>query len=226
MPLASLSIIRYKKRFIPFALLAMAVHHIPLWFNKNISFYKLMGTGRNGTFDKVPDWQQWAVLIVSEDEKERPLLPEFLNGWYNFFGCETFSILLEPIEGHGFWDGKKPFGILERKTDYEGRMAVLTRATIRLRKLRFFWNHVAPVSNRMRQAAGFEFSAGIGELPWIKQATFSVWSSKEAMKAFAYGTSEHAEVIQKTRQQDWYSQEMFVRFKIIETKGTVLGKNP
>jgi hypothetical protein len=47
----------------------------------------------------------------------------------------------------------------------------------------------------------------------------------EQMKTFAYG-SKHAEVIKKTRSEDWYSEELFARFRIIESSGTVNGKDP
>jgi hypothetical protein len=78
----------------------------------------------------------------------------------------------------------------------------------------------------MQTAEGFITSVGIGEIPWIKQATFSVWQSKESMKAFAYGMKEHAEVIKKTRQQQWYSEDMFVRFIITGSVGSIRGQNP
>jgi heme-degrading monooxygenase HmoA len=63
-------------------------------------------------------------------------------------------------------------------------------------------------------------------MPWIKQATFSIWQSKAAMKQFAYQMKEHAEVIRKTRQDNWYSEEMFIRFKILASFGSLHGKNP
>ena len=239
--LVSLTIIRYKKIFIPFALAAMAVHRLPLWMNKNISFYKLMGCGKNGSFDTMPDLQQWAVLTIScmepgvaglqvfdngETNICKELFGSFIAKWFSFFKCETYTLLMEPIESHGLWDGKKVFGDLPAKSDYTGIIAVLTRATIRINKLKYFWQNVAPVAQRMHTAKGFLFSAGVGEIPWIKQATFSIWQTKEEMKAFAYGTKEHAEVIQKTRKQDWYSEEMFTRFKIIKTIGSIKGKDP
>ncbi|RYD69338.1 MAG: DUF3291 domain-containing protein [Sphingobacteriales bacterium] len=206
----------------------MAVHHLPLLFNKNISFYKLMGSGKNGTFDKTPDWQQWSILCVSHKliANDKPVYGSFIKNWYRFFGCELFTMILEPTEGHGTWDGKKAFGELKPKSDYDGRIAVLTRATIRINKLKYFWQNVAPVAKKMSTANGFIFSAGIGEVPWIKQATFSVWKNKESMLAFAYGMKEHAEVIQKTRKQKWYSEDMFTRFKIIGNDGTIKGKDP
>ncbi len=220
----------------PFAILSMALFHFPLWFNKRLSFYKLMGSGKNGTFDKSPDWQQWAILTVQAAElaagkpgerpSQRQLLGGFINGWLNFFKCESYQLLMEAIESHGYWDGKRSFGELPAKSDYEGAVAILTRATIRLNKLKYFWENVAPVANEMRVAKGFLFSAGVGEVPWIKQATFSVWQCKEDMKAFAYGMKVHTEVIQKTRKQNWYSEDMFTRFRIVNTSGTLRGVNP
>jgi len=229
----SLTIVRYKKRFIPFAFFSMAIFHLPLWARK-ISFYKLMGSGKNGTFDKTPDLQQWAIIAVHRDlhefADEKPgnqlLYGKFIAKWWAFFNCETFTLFLEPLESHGSWNGKKAFGELPAKSGYEGPVAVLTRATIRINKLKYFWLNVAGVANKMAGAKGFITSFGIGEMPWIRQATFSIWQSKEAMKAFAYGMKEHAEVIQKTRKQRWYSEDMFTRFRIISHTGTLRGKDP
>lgn len=230
----TLTIIRYPKRFIYFALLAMAVHRLPLWLNKNISFYKLMGSGKNGSFDKHPDWQQWGILAVHDALEmgiQEPALPaalygSFIGKWLRFFKCETWTIFLTPMAGHGSWDGQQPFGDLARNTAFEGPVAVLTRASIRISKLRAFWQNVDGVASQMNGAAGFVTSFGIGELPFIKQATFSIWQSSEAMKQFAYQRPEHQEVIKKTRQQNWYSEDMFVRFKPLKTSGTIRGSDP
>ncbi len=234
--IVSLTIIRYRKRFIPFAILAMAVHHIPLWLNRKISFYKLLGCGRNGTFDKNPDWQQWGILTATTEEPAIStgnasdltgiLYGRFISYWFKFFNAETWTILLEPIEGHGKWDGKEAFGKYEKQSSYTGPVAVLTRATIRLSKLADFWKNVGSVAVQMNGAAGFVTSVGIGEMPFIKQATFSIWQSKDAMKAFAYQMREHQEVIKKTRKENWYSEDMFTRFKPLHSHGTIRGVNP
>lgn len=235
----SLTIIRYPKRFVFFAFLAMVVFRFPLWFNKRSLFWKLMGSGKNGRFDKKPDLRQWAIFSVSSIRfKEvqlkhyrgelllQKLYGKFISRWLSMFNCETVTYLLESVEGHGLWDGKKIFEGLPQKSDYEGQVAVLTRATIRLGKLRQFWKYVDGVGNKMAQADGYITSYGIGEVPWIKQATFSVWKNKEAMKSFAYHTKEHQEVIQKTRKDNWYSEDMFVRFKITGCIGSLKGVNP
>jgi hypothetical protein len=48
----------------------------------------------------------------------------------------------------------------------------------------------------------------------------------EKMKAFAYGSKEHADVIRKTRKEDWYSEELFARFKVISSIGKPNGVDP
>ncbi len=127
------------------------------------------------------------------------------------------AILLEPQEGHGLWNGKEVFGILPKSgTGWQGPIAVLTRATIRLSKAKSFWKHVDSVASQMATAEGFVTSYGIGEIPFIKQATFSVWQSKQSMQDFAYKLPKHKEVVRKTHQQKWYSEDMFVRFRLLK----------
>ena len=230
----TLTIIRYKSWSIPFAFIAMAIFRIPLSLNRNISFYKLMGCGKNGTFDKKPDLNQWAILTVrpSRENNDLPLLSvknyygNFIHFWLQAFRCEVYTLLLTPLEGHGLWDKKKVMGDFFPKQTHVGPIATLTRATIRLNRLSHFWKHVAPVASQMDKAPGYITSVGIGEVPWIKQATFSIWKSAEDMKAFAYGMQAHKEVIKKTRQEKWYSEDMFVRFKITDRTGTWKGKDP
>lgn len=229
----SLTIVRYPAWAIPFAFLGMAWMRIPLYLNKKISFFKLMGSGKNGTFDKTPDLRQWAIMCVFDERNfngmeiaHKPVYGKSIARWLKWFGCEIYSLSLDPVEGHGLWDGTQPFGDLKKKADHEGMIAVLTRATIRFSRLSYFWKHVAPVAAQMSKAEGFITSVGIGEIPWIKQATFSIWESREAMKAFAYKNREHAEVIKKTREQRWYSEDMFIRFRITHCTGTLRGSNP
>ncbi len=232
--ICTLTIARYPKYFGWVGILSMAVFHFPLFLKKQISFYKLMGCGKNGTFDKTPDWRQWAVLVVNSEKlivnnlilNHKSQIPNLLNGWFKFFHAEVFTIVLQPIEGHGTWDGKQVFGNLPKQTDYEGLIAVLTRATIRFSKLKNFWQNVDAVASQMLGAKGFVTSFGIGEVPFIKQATFSIWDSKTDMKNFAYNLHQHKDVIRKTHKENWYSEDMFTRFVPIACYGTINGINP
>ncbi len=235
----SLTIIKYPRRFIVFGFFAMALFRLPLWLGRRSSFWKLMGSGKGGTFSKKPDVTQWAILNASTlhfkhvqlknssaEIAIKKLYGPFINWWLDFFSCETLTYLLVPVEGHGLWDGKKAFGELPHKSDYEGKIAVLTRATIRMSQQKNFWGHVEAVSDEMNKAPGFIKSYGIGEVPYLKQATFSVWESKAAMKAFAYGSQLHKDVIAKTHKEDWYSEDMFVRFRIDGCISSTRQNNP
>lgn len=225
--IVSLTIIRYRKAMIPFALLAMAIHRLPLALQKGCTFWKLLGSGRNGTFDLYPDWQQWGLLAAWTDRETFDKFDKrgFLAKWWNKLAIERWTVLLEPLQSHGKWDGKTPFDNLN-VTEYSGIIAVLTRATIRFDRLKAFWGNVDSVANIMASAPGYITSFGVGEAPVYRQATFSIWRSVADVKAFAYASKEHAEVIKKTRDENWYSEELFARFKPIASFGTINGKNP
>ena len=64
---AFLTIVRYPKWTAWAGFLSMAFFRLPLFFNKNATFYKLLGCGKKGTFDKVPDLQQWAILVITDE---------------------------------------------------------------------------------------------------------------------------------------------------------------
>lgn len=239
---ATLTIVRYPAWLSWAGFISMAIFRLSLWFNGKVHFWKLLGCGKNGTFDKTPDFQQWGLLAVYHQpvlsnhnlpvQVQEPFsLHQSLYGsmiarWWKLFNCETWTIFLQPIEGHGLWDGKQAFGPLPKNSDYDGCLAVLTRATIYLNKLKPFWQNVTGVARLMAGSPGFITSLGIGEVPWIKQATFSIWQSKPAMIDFAYKMKEHVTVIRKTHQENWYKEDMFVRFKILAASGTIKGKNP
>lgn len=223
----SLTIVRYRKPLVPVALFAMAIHRLPLMLQRGCTFWKLLGSGKNGTFDLTPDWQQWGLLAVwnSQQDFERFNQRSFISRWWKMFAHEQWTILCEPLQSHGKWDGKQPFGN-PQAGNYQGPVAVLTRATIRTRRLKNFWNNVDEVANMMTSAKGYITSIGIGEAPVYRQATFSVWESLDDVKNFAYRSRQHAEVIKKTRSEDWYSEELFARFKPVGTFGTLHGNDP
>ena len=215
--LCTLIIVRYPKYLGVFGFFSMMIFRLPLILDSKIKFWKLMGSGKNGTFDIKPDLNQWALLYTTTEPSA--YIPLFIKNYFKFFKCDLKQIIMQPVEGHGSWNGKKVFGELSNKNNYEGIVAVLTRATIHINRLKNFWKNVNTVADKMQTAPGFIISYGIGEMPWIKQATFSIWQNVESMKAFAYHMQQHVEVIKKTRAEKWYKEEMFVRFKILAVKG-------
>jgi hypothetical protein len=213
----TLIIVRYPKYLGVFGFFSMTLLRLPLYFNKEIRFFKLMGSGKNGTFDIHPDLNQWALLFTAENARIKA--PKLIYTYWKFFHCDIKEFLLQPVEGHGLWDSKEIFGKLNGHVNDDRAIAVLTRATINLKRLKNFWKNVGSVADKISSAEGLIISYGIGELPWIKQATFSIWQNKAAMKDFAYSMKEHVDIIHKTRDESWYKEEMFVRFHILSVKG-------
>ncbi len=225
--IVAFTIVRYRKSLIPLALFAMALHRLPLYLNKKCSFWKLFGSGKNGTFSLTPDWQQWGLISTWPDLNDWEDFDKnsSVSKWWKRFCTDKFTMLCSPVAGHGKWDEKEPFKY-EQDLAFEGPVVVLTRATIRISKLKDFWQHVNPVADVLKSSAGFITSFGIGEAPVYKQATISIWESLEHMKSFSYQSKEHAEVIKKTRTRNWYKEELFARFALIKTEGSLAGINP
>lgn len=219
------TVAKYSGRKILYGFLSMAIFRFLLFFNKSgIVFSKLMGSGKNGTFDIEPDLEQWAYLWVWENESTYNdfVKNSLVSKYIQKFAFENFTLFLQPIQSHGFWDKKKPFeNDKENEFKENEPIVVLTRASIRPHKAADFWRNVPAIAQNFAQNEGFLYSIGVGEIPFFKQATLSVWQTEKLMKEFAYRRKEHSEVIKKTRSQQWYSEELFARFRLVGFTGKV-----
>lgn len=187
-----------------------------------LKFHKQLGSGAAGGFSIWPDWQVYAQLMVWES---RVAFDRFLekNSYYqeNLLHSEKhIHVLLQASQLKGTWNGIQPFHKNEGASSQSNFMAVITRASIRPNKMLSFWYNVPAVSKHINQQKSLVFAKGVGEWPLIEQATFSIWNKKEAMQDFAYQQKEHREVIKKTREKDWYKEEMFIRFQVIDCFGS------
>ncbi len=191
-------------------------------------FYKLLGSGHGKGFSIKPNFKRYGLLCTweSEEAADNFLHQSELMQTYRLHSYEIWTVYLQPYQSHGLWDGSEPFSpVLEEKYT-DGPIAVLTRASINLRALPSFWRFVPQASQALDNAEGLLCSIGLGELPLIRQATFSVWESAEAMKQYAYKHPMHQEVMRRTRTENWYSEELFARFKTVGSEGTWQGYDP
>ena len=86
------------------------------------------------------------------------------------------TIKMVSLKSNGFWVGQNPF--TEQKPINSSKkmpVAVITRATLRLSKLISFWKYVPAASKAIEAAKGVKYFKGIGEWPFIQQATLSLW---------------------------------------------------
>ena len=79
------------------------------------------------------------------------------------------------------------------------------------------------MSADLNSTAGLITSLGIGEAPIGLQGTFSIWKSNENITAFSSKQKPHADVIARTHETGWYSEELFARFKVNKLSGTFAG---
>ncbi|AHM61821.1 spheroidene monooxygenase [Flammeovirgaceae bacterium 311] len=195
--------------------------------NERMPFGLMLGTGGGRGF-LLPNWRQYALLTSwqrAEDALNFMKVSLLAQGLQQR-SKEAWSVLMQPVVSKGAWGGNNPFTPLADPLQPHEPVAVLTRASIRLPRLVEFLRHVPTVSHTTDTAPGLLLKAGIGELPIVQQATFSVWKDTRSVDNFAYKMREHKEVVAKTRQRNWYSEELFARFRPVQSWGTVGGKNP
>ena len=184
-----------------------------------LTFYKFLGTGGKNGFSLVPDFNTYALVTCWRNKEQAEL---FINESrvMQLYKEKTKSIRLiklDPFYSHGSWDGVNPFAIKNKKEiANEKRVAIITRAKINWSKLISFWNHVPQSSRAIKQASGVYYYKGIGELPFIQQATISLWKSVDDVLQFAYKSKIHSKIVKKTREKKWYSEELFSRFYVVE----------
>jgi hypothetical protein len=103
---------------------------------------------------------------------------------------------------------------------------MITRADVRPRSWRAFRRAGEPVNIELHQSEGLLAVVGIGEAPIGRLGTFSLWSSLEAMHRFATQAPQHQAVVERTRNEQWYGEELFARFEPYDSAGTWDGIDP
>ncbi|MFT5884125.1 MAG: heme-degrading monooxygenase HmoA [Arcticibacterium sp.] len=226
--ITTLTLMKYDSvwgKFWAFCMMLFA--HLFLFKENGQTFYKLLGSGRGLGFSPWPDWSRYAVLQVWESEEAAKdfLKNSLLIKSYKRQSKETYTVFLKSIKAHGKWSGKAPFITSEELDTLNPYVAVITRAMIRPSKLRRFWAYVPESQKPIKAASGLIYTKGIGEVPFLQMATFSIWNSVEDLNDFAYKSREHKEAIKLTKELDWYSEELFARFQPYKTEGTWEGRD-
>ncbi len=203
-----------KNRF--FALKSMAFLIPEIVNSKGLKFVKLMGSGGGNGFAIYPNWGQYALLAVWENEDEKIKFyseNEAIKRYMNHAQVST-TYVLKNIISHGIWGGINPF-VAQKVEGEPTSIAVITRATIKWWDMIRFWKKVPSSSKNMDGFPGCELAIGIGELPFRYQATFSIWSDEKSMRNFAYNSKQHTDMITQTRKVGWYKEELFARFRVV-----------
>lgn len=204
----------------------MGVARIALSRMPDLGFYKLCGSGTGEGFTPRPNTKVWSILATWPDAataRHHLQTAPIFQRWAAK-SSENWTILLEPTSARGRWSGVEPFTATQ--TAHDGPIVALTRASIRPATFLRFWQRVPDISAMIGTDPNVIFKIGMGEVPLLRQITFSIWPDAAAMAAFARGNTHHGQAIKAVRTENWFSEELYARFSIIDSWGTWGGTSP
>ena len=184
---------------------------------RGLKFFRLLGTGGKSGFGLYPDFKTYCLLSVWENKNDANNFTR-KNQFFSRYlkKANTIRVLsLTPFQSIGKWAGINPFSDNFDVPKFSNlKIAILTRARISPIKIFRFWKSIPKASYEISNAKGVYFYKGIGEIPFLEQATISLWDSIEDVNEFAYKSDIHKNIIRKTKNERWYLEELFCRFYI------------
>lgn len=227
MQTVSLSLFRFPSRRAQIWVIGqMALARLPLRRTPDLLFWKLCGSGTGQGFTPRPNWQVWAILATWPDEPTARARVAGAPVWrrWRARASDSWTIYLSASSVRGRWAGVTPFAASGPPP--EGPLAALTRATLRPSRLLRFWRRVPDISAVIGQDPDVAFKIGIGEIPLVHQVTFSVWPDAASMARFARGDGPHGRAIRAVRDEGWFREELYARFRILGSEGRWDGGDP
>ncbi len=229
MPTASLSLFRFTGLGSRLWVIGqMGAARFALRSESKVLFWKLCGSGTGEGFTPKPNWGVWAILAVWPDEataRARTAASPVWQRWRRR-AQEDCTIFLSPLSARGSWSGVNPFVPETDPHAPEGPLGVLTRATVKPSRALRFWNRVPDISAVIGQDPNVMFKIGIGEVPLLHQITFSIWPDAAAMVHFARGDGPHGRAIKAVRDEGWFTDELYARFRVLGAEGLWNGQPP
>ena len=183
-----------------------------------VRFAKVLGSGYEGGFGLKPSSSRQGLFLVFHTALAAAdfLAHSKLLQGYRERTRELCIVQMRTWSCRGSWDGMALD--VTRSAPTQGPIAALTRASIHLRKASAFWEHAPPSQLAIEAVQGVQLAVGLGEAPFLRQATFTLWDSVPAMDAYAR-SGPHLEAIRAAAQHQYFSESMFARFAPIAIEG-------
>lgn len=202
----------------------MGLARIPLSRMDGVQFFKLFGTGTEEGFNPKPNWGVYAILCGWPDmeaAKRGLQAPVFQN--YRTHAAEHFTAYMRASRCWGQWAGTEPFHV-DTELGSPAPVAVLTRATVKMRHVPAFWSSVPKIQADIRAHPELKLKVGMGEIPWVHQVTFSIWPDTETMLAFSKNDKAHGEGVKMAWDKGWFKEQLFARFALLGAEGQWEGR--
>lgn len=227
-PITTVTLLRFDRGARWWAFTQMGRARAPLAATPGLLFWRLCGSGGGLGFSARPDLSRYA--LVATWSSEQALTDAFASApplvAYRERAAEAWTVALLPTRGRGSWGGRRPFGPPAADLTPGLPVVALTRASLRLRGFFSFWSRVPAINRRLLAAPGLRVAQGIGELPWIRPITFSVWDDDASLEAFAFAGSSHAAAARAAQARRWFAEDLFYRFAAIGSAGLLRGVDP
>jgi hypothetical protein len=227
-PVVTADVWQLPSRSVPGALLAVARDRGRLRALPGARFVKVLGTGRrlDGHGGDLSRWlilASWADAAAAAAGRDSDPMAQWARRC-----AESWHATLRPLVTRGVWSGRHPFRAEDAApaADWAGPVAAVTRARLAPRTALAFWRAVPAPAADLTGRPGLCLAIAMGEAPLGVQGTFSVWRGVQALRDYAYARPAHKAVVKQTREIGWYAEELFARFAVLDTRGTVDGRDP
>ena len=226
--LTTFTIFRYPPGQRLWAFTMMGRARRPLAATAGLGFHRLLGSGSGLGFSLLPDFGRYALLATWSSEQAAdeffaaaPLLTQCRE-----HGAQLWTVKLLTLRSRGSWARAQPFSVHPHELPPDLPRVVLTRANLRLRAMPGFWFRVPAINRSLAAAPGLRLALGVGELPWVRPVTFSMWDDDACLERFAYQGSCHHAGARAALQRRWFSEDLFARFAAIASQGRITGPDP
>jgi len=189
-----------------------------------LQFFKVLGSGFEGGFSTKPSLHKQGLFCVFDSEhhaKQFRTHSKLVQAYMNH-SREFFAVSLNAFSTRGSWANTQLD--ITAKAPVSGPIASLTRASIKPLKANAFWKKAQPAEVSINQSEGVILSAGLGEAPYLRQATFTIWEDETALNTYAQ-QGAHLAAIKAAYGQQYFSESMFTRFTPSDMEGTWRGKH-
>lgn len=221
---AVLALMRYRPGSLLWGLSRLVLGAWAIDRSAGLRFVRVLGSGRDGGFGLSPGWRYQGLMAFFDEEAQARHFAAQSTAVRDRLARSEQSLLavLCATSARGSWAGVSLQAGTEADTG--APIAVLTRASIRPRQAATFWRHSPGSERALSRAPGCQLAVGLGEAPVLRQATFSLWDNAAAIDAYArHGAHGHA--ARRAWEDGWFSEWMFVRFRILSMQGSWQGRN-